>query len=124
MLCREMVRFLRKFFTQPHYRATCLMIALFLLTAGPLCAQSTDPNVPSPVRSSTVSARIAARDLGDARLTDHYYAFTGRPGDVLITIQSTNLNDDIDVFTSTTLRQLFKITLYAEISTPITKGIY
>src|SRR4030095_5200072 len=76
------------------------------------------------VRSNTVPARIAARDLGDARLTDHYYAFTGTPGDLLITIQSNNLNGDIDVFTAGTLRPLFKISLYAEISTPVTKGIY
>src|ERR1044071_143189 len=124
MLCPEMVRLLRKFFTQPHYRAPCLMIALFLLTAAASHAQSTDPNAPWPVRSNTVTARIAARDLGDARLTDHYYAFTGTPGDLLITIQSNNLNGDVDIFTATTLRPLAKVTLYAEISTPVTKGIY
>jgi len=32
-------------------------------------------------------------------LTDHYYALTGTPGDLLITVNSTNLNGDIDVFT-------------------------
>ena len=111
MLCREMTRFLATF-------------VLLLLTAGSLSAQSTDPNAPSPVRSNTVSGSIAARDLGDARLTDHYYALTGMPGDVLVTIQSQNLNGDIDVFTVTSLRPLLKVTLYAEISTPVTKGIY
>jgi hypothetical protein len=111
MLCREMMRFLATF-------------VLLLLTAVSLSAQSTDPNAPSPVRSNTVTGSIAARDLGDARLTDHYYALTGMPGDVLVTIQSQNLNGDIDVFTVTSLRPLLKVTLYAEISTPVTKGIY
>jgi hypothetical protein len=110
MLCREMVRFL----------ATCLL----LLTAISVSAQSIDPNAPSPVRSSTVTGSIAARDLGDSRLTDHYFALTGVPGDLLITIQSQNLNGDIDVFTVGSLRPLLKVTLYAEIGTPVTKSIY
>lgn len=114
MLCREMVRFL----------ATPLTFVLLLLTAISISAQSIDPNAPSPVRSNTVTGSIAARDLGDARLTDHYYAFTGVPGDLLITIQSQNLNGDIDVFTVGSLRPLLKVTLYAEITTPVTKGIY
>jgi hypothetical protein len=97
---------------------------LLLALVVSVSAQSTDPNAPWPVRSNTVTARIAARDLGDARLTDHYYAFTGTPGDLLITIQSNNLNGDVDVFTAGTLRPLFKLTLYAEISTPVTKGVY
>jgi len=99
-------------------------LALLFLLAGPMYAQSTDPNAPWPVHSNTVTARIAARDLGDARLTDHYYAFTGTPGDLLVTIQSNNLNGDVDIFTATTLRPLAKVTLYAEISSPVTKGIY
>src|SRR6185436_19484561 len=111
MLCPEMVRFLAQF-------------VLLLLLASCALAQSIDPNAPSPVRSNTVTGSIAARDLGDARLTDHYYAFTGVPGDLLITIQSQNLNGDIDVFTVGSLRPLLKVTLYAEIATPVTKGIY
>ena len=111
MLCREMVRFLAQF-------------VLLLLVASAALAQSIDPNAPSPVRSNNVNGSIAARDLGDSRLTDHYYAFTGVPGDLLITIQSQNLNGDIDIFTVGSLRPLLKVTLYAEITTPVTKGIY
>jgi hypothetical protein len=96
----------------------------FLLSAMVVSAQSFDPNAPAPVRSNSVTGRIAARDLGDARLTDHYYAFTGTPGDLLITVQSSNLNGDIDVFTAGSLRPLLKLTLYAEIPAPVTKGIY
>jgi len=111
MLCAEMVKFVTQF-------------VLLFLAASAALAQSIDPNAPSPVRSNTVSGSIAARDLGDARLTDHYYAFTGVPGDLLITIESKNLNGDIDVFTVGTLRPLLKATLYAEVATPVTKSIY
>lgn len=104
-------------------RASCVLIFLFLIATS-VAAQSIDPNVPSPVRSNTVEGRIAARDLGDARVTDHYYTLTGTPGDLLITVQSNNLNGDIDVFTAGTLRPLLKITMYAEIASPVTKGIY
>lgn len=99
-------------------------IVVIVLAAGSVPAQSINPTAPSPVRSNSVTGRIAARDLGDARLTDHYYAFTGTPGDLLITINSTNLNGDVDVFTAGTLRPLLKITLYAENTSPVTKGIY
>lgn len=104
-------------------RALWVLAFLFLIATSTY-AQSIDPNAPSPVRSNSVTGRIAARDLGDARLTDHYYAFTGTPGDLLITVQSNNLNGDVDVFTAGTLRPLLKLTLYAELSSPVTKGIY
>ena len=104
-------------------RLFCLL-AVLLPAALSLRAQSLDQNAPAPVRSNTVNGRIPARDLGDARMTDHFYSFTGTPGDLLITIQSQNLNGDVDVFTAGTLRPLLKLTLYAEISSPVTKGIY
>jgi hypothetical protein len=102
----------------------CALFAVLVCTALSLCAQSLDANTPAPVRSNSVDGRIAARDLGDSRMTHHYFAFTGTPGDVLITVQTQNLNGDIDVFTAGTLRPLLKITLYAESSAPVTKGIY
>jgi hypothetical protein len=113
-----------EFFPRTRHRASLLATAFFLLAAGSVSAQSLDPNTPSPVRSNSVTASIAARDLGDARHTDHYYAFTGTPGDLLITVNSRNLNGDIDVFTAGTLRPLLKLTLYAESTSPVTKGIY
>jgi hypothetical protein len=87
-------------------------------------AQSIDINVPTPVTSYEIEGTIAARDLGDSRFTDHYYAFVGTPGDVLMTIKGNNLNGDVDVFTAGTLRPLLKFTMYAESSSPITKAIY
>jgi hypothetical protein len=94
----------------------CLPIAL--------SAQSIDIASPSPVTSNEVSGRIDPRDIGDARLTDHFYAFTGVPGDLLITVQGRNLNGDVDVFTTSGLRPLLKFSLYAETFTPVTKSIY
>ena len=98
--------------------------SVLLLIAPAVCAQSLDPSSPAPVRTNSLLGRIAARDLGDSRLTDHYYTFTGTPGDLLITVQSRNLNGDIDVFTAVTLRPLLKLTLYAESTSPVTKSIY
>ncbi|HEU4836344.1 MAG TPA: hypothetical protein VFS90_18085 [Pyrinomonadaceae bacterium] len=119
-----MVRFCSAFFPQRRKGAKLIVIAVLLLVVGSASAQSIDPNAPSPVRSNSITGSIAARDLGDARLTDHYYAFTGTPGDLLITINSRNLNGDVDVFTAGTLRPLLKLTLYAESTSPVTKGIY
>jgi hypothetical protein len=87
-------------------------------------AQSTDIAAPSAVRTNEVLGTIAARDIGDPRLTDHFYAFTGRPGDLLITVDSKNINGDIDVFTTTGLRPLLKLTVYASNTSPATKSIY
>ena len=112
------------FFLPVRKSAMLLLVAFLLLIATSSFAQSLDPNAPTPVRTNSVTGGIAARDLGDARLTDHYYRFTGTPGDLMITVQSKNLNGDIDVFTAGSLRPLIKITLYAEIATPVTKGIY
>jgi hypothetical protein len=107
----------------PVIRTACLLLSI-LVVATVSFAQSLDPNTPAPVRTNSVTGRIAARDLGDARLTNHYYAFTGTPGDLLITVRSQNLNGDVDVFTAGTLRPLLKLTLYAESTSPVTKGIY
>ena len=112
------------FFLPVRKSAMLLLVAFLPLIATSSFAQSIDPNAPTPVRTNSVSGGIAARDLGDARLTDHYYRFTGTPGDLMITVESKNLNGDVDVFTAGSLRPLIKITLYAEIATPVTKGIY
>lgn len=99
-------------------------VLILLMSAALLFAQSADANYPTPVHDKNLIGRIQARDVGDARVTNHYYAFHGTPGDLVITVQSRNLNGDIDVFTAGTLRPLLKVTLYAESTTPATKGIY
>lgn len=100
------------------------VVLLLTLFAAVAIAQSTDIAAPSPVRTSEVVGTIPARDLGDPRVTDHFYAFTGTPGDVLITVDSRNLNGDVDVFTFSGLQPLLKFTVYAGSSSAITKSIY
>jgi len=102
----------------------CWVFTLLLLIASTSLAQSTDLSAPTPVSANDLTGSIAARDLGDSRTTQHFYSFTGTPGDVLITVRSNNLNGDVDVFSAGTLRPLLKFTLYAESSSPLTKGIY
>lgn len=112
------------------YRLRKLII--FLIVLAGLCgvgqnglAQSADQSLPTPVLSNEISGRIKALDLGDPRLTRHFYAFAGSPGDLLITIDSKNLNGDIDVFTAVTFRPLMKTTVYASSQSPeVTKAIY
>ncbi len=88
-------------------------------------AQSTDQALPTPVLSNEITGKINPLDLGDPRLTRHFYAFEGTPGDLLITLESNNLNGDVDVFTAVTFRPLMKTTMYANVqSQEITKGLY
>lgn len=101
------------------------LLALSLCCLGSFAsAQSPDITAPSAVRTNEVTGTITARDLGDSRLTDHFFAFTGTPGDLLITVESRNLNGDIDVFTSTGMRPLLKFTVYDGSAPAITKSIY
>jgi len=109
--------------TKSLVRLACLLLLLSPLALH-VAAQSTDIAAPSPVRTNEVAGTISARDLGDPRVTDHFYAFTGTPGDVLITVDSRNFNGDIDVFTFTGLQPLLKFTVYAGSSSAITKSIY
>jgi hypothetical protein len=114
-----------------EFSKTCRVLRVIGLLVFSLCwlttaahAQSTDINTPWPVTSTEVTGKIDPRDIGDARFTDHYYVFTGTPGDLLVTIEGQNLNGDVDVFTVAGLRPLLKFSLYAETATPITKSIF
>jgi hypothetical protein len=99
----------------------CLLCAIVSQAFG----QSSDQSLPTPVLANEINGSIAPLDLGDPRSTRHYYAFEGNPGDLLITIDSKNLNGDLDVFTAVTFRPLMKTALYASSqSGEVTKGIY
>ncbi len=99
-----------------------LLAACFAATAF---AQSIEPDSPTPVSTSEVSGRIAARDVGDARLTRYFYILSAAPGDLLVTVESSNLNGDVDLFTAGTLRPLAKVSMYAsESETKATKSIF
>ena len=98
--------------------------ALSLLFVASVNAQSIDVRFPTAVRTNEIVGTIAARDIGDSRLTDHFYTFNGAPGDLLITVESKNLNGDLDIFTASELRPLLKVTVYAESVSPVAKSIY
>jgi hypothetical protein len=100
---------------------------LSLLAAFVLCAaaQSTDQALPTAIYSNEVTGRINPLDLGDPRMTRHFYAFEGTPGDLLITVDGKNLNGDVDVFTAVTFRPMMKTTIYADRqSQEVTKSLY
>jgi hypothetical protein len=106
---------------------SCLLSAvlcLLLMAIGAL-AQSTEIDFPTPVRASEINGLILPRDVGDPRPTRHFYSLTGTPGDLVITVESKNLDGDVDLFTAGTLRPLAKISLYAgEAATSASKSIY
>lgn len=99
--------------------------AVLAAVAPNVLAQSSDPSLPTAVLSNEINGKINALDLGDSRLTRHFYAFEGNAGDLLVTINSKNLNGDVDVFTASSFRPLMKTSLYANTQTPeVTRGIY
>jgi len=101
------------------------IFAVTLCLVSTLRAQSSDQSLPTAIRSNEISATIRALDLGDPRLTRHFYAFEGTPGDLIVTLDSRNLNGDVDVFTAVSFRPLMKISMYAqEGATQVAKSIY
>jgi hypothetical protein len=96
-----------------HVSIANLLIVLF---ASSLAAQSTDQNFPTPVRDNEVASTIKARDVGDARLTSHFYTFEGGQGDLFINVQTTNFSGDVDVYAVPGLRPLSKMVMYADAS--------
>jgi len=103
-----------------------LGVAFFLAaTALTALAQSSDQELPTAVLSNEIDGRIMALDLGDSRLTRHYYAFEATPGDLIVTVNSRNLNGDVDIFTAVNFKPLTKISIYANTIPPeVTKGLY
>jgi hypothetical protein len=99
-------------------------LVLVLLPAG-AAAQSTNIEYPTPVRTNEISGTIAPRDVGDARLTRYFYSLSGTNGDLIVTVESRNLNGDVDLFTAGTLRPLVKLSMYAgDAASTTSKTIY
>src|SRR5689334_23544802 len=86
-------------------RLAAVVVALLLSTQVSR-AQSNDQTLPTAVLTNEINGTIRALDVGDSRLTRHYYAFEATPGDLAITVNSRNLNGDVDVFTAVTFRPL------------------
>jgi hypothetical protein len=110
-----------------HNRVLVIFVLPIVLVtlAGTTRGQSPDQELPTAVLSNQISGRIPALDLGDPRLTRHFYAFEATPGDLLITVNSRNLNGDVDIFTAVSFRPLMKISLYANTIPPeVSKSLY
>jgi hypothetical protein len=96
-----------------------------MFSASSAFAQSIEPNSPTPVVSNEITGRIAPLDIGDARLTRFFYTFNGLQGDLELTVESYNLDGDIDIYLAGNLRPLTKVTLYAGASaTKFSKSVY
>src|SRR2546429_8587220 len=93
-----------------NFLVTLLIATVLCVVVSTGFAQSSDQSLPTPVLTSEVNGTIAPLDLGDSRVTRHFYAFDASPGDLIITTDSKNLNGDIDVFTAVTLGPLVKNT--------------
>jgi hypothetical protein len=103
----------------------CSAVLLLLSLALSARAQSTNIEFPTPVRANEISGMIAPRDVGDPRLTRYFYSLTGTNGDLIVTIESRNLNGDVDLFTAGTLRPLAKLSMYAgDTAATTSKSIY
>ena len=94
-------------------RQLILAATFALLAAASPRAQSVDPNSPTPVVSNEIAGSIAPLDIGDARSTRFFYTFNGLPGDLELTVESSNLEGDVDIFLAGNMRPLTKVTLYA-----------
>ncbi|QQS33221.1 MAG: hypothetical protein IPM50_01165 [Acidobacteriota bacterium] len=88
-------------------------VALFAVTAG---AQSSDQLFPTPVYSNEISGNIAARRIGDNRLTRYFYTFNASQGDLFMNVVTQNFSGDIDVFIADTMQSVGKIIIYADTS--------
>jgi hypothetical protein len=103
------------------------LLASILCLAGGIIsinAQSTNVEFPTPMTTNEVNGKISARDLGDSRLTTHYYYFNGSQGDIFVKILTLNLDGDIDIFVADTLRPITKISVYSDNSTETGREIY
>ncbi len=83
---------------------------------GAAIGRSSSQEYPTPIVTNELSGTIKARDIGDSRLTTYYFAFNGEQGDVFINLVTRNLTGDFDVFTTSGLKPLTKIVVYADLS--------
>ena len=90
-------------------------MVITLALASTFFGQSSDQNFPTPITKSTIDASIKARDLGDARSTTYYYAFSGEQGDIFMNVSTKNFDGVIDVFATDGMRPLTKMVIFSEI---------
>jgi hypothetical protein len=106
-------------------RRLILAATFAVLMTAPSYGQSIDLNSPTPVVSNEIAGSIAPLDIGDARSTRFFYTFNGLQGDLELTVESNNLEGDVDIFLAGNMRPLTKVTLYAGASSSrSTKTVY
>ncbi|HEX8180236.1 MAG TPA: hypothetical protein VF525_11890 [Pyrinomonadaceae bacterium] len=112
--------------TEPklHLRCSLFALALVLLTTVSAAAQSSDLDFPTPVLTNEIAGRIAPRDIGDPRLTSHFYTFNGVQGDLVLNIETVNLDGAVDLFLTPGLRPLAQVTLYAGSALNVSKTVF
>ena len=91
------------------------LLIFFALLVHPASGQSASQDYPTPITSNEINGSIAARDLGDPRLTAHYYLVETAVGDLFINVQTHSFTGDIDIFTLSGLQPLGKIVMYADL---------
>jgi hypothetical protein len=106
-------------------RRLILAMAFALLPAAVSSGQSVDLTSPTPVLSNEIAGSIAPLDIGDARSSRFFYIFNGVQGDLELSVESNNLDGDVDIFLANNMRPLTKVTLYAGTgSNRSTKTVY
>jgi len=101
------------------------LLIFFALLVHPAFGQSTSQDYPTPITSNEINGSIAARELGDPRLTAHYYLIETAVGDLFINVQTHSFTGDIDIFTLSGLQPLGKIVMYADLGdTETGRAIY
>lgn len=89
--------------------AGAALLFVAFVAFGQAAGQSSDVNFPTPLSSNKLTGTIRARDIGDNRLTTHYFVFNGTQGDLFVNVVSSNLDADIDVFSADGLIPLAKM---------------
>src|SRR3989337_774128 len=106
-------------------RRLILALVFALLPVASSEGQSIDLTSPTPVVSNEIAGSIAPLDIGDARSSRFFYVFNGVQGDLELTVESNNLDGDVDIFLANNMRPLTKVTLYAGAgSSRSTKTVY
>lgn len=96
----------------------CLrVLTVAFVSSLAVLGQSNDPNFPTPLTSSSISGKINARPVGDARDTTYYFAFEGEQGDIFLNVTTKNFAGTIDVFSSDTTRTLTRIPIFPDANT-------
>lgn len=105
-------------------RRWIVALVCLLAVASVAPGQSNRLESPTPATGAEIAGRISPLDLGDSRLTKHYYTFGARPGDLELTVVADNLEGDIDLFSAAGMRSLAKVTLYAGLGETGTRTIF